>query len=196
MTDKYIKYPLPIDKSTVEWNMAYMNDGGKQLAEIMEKEFPLDWIKANQKRLKINDMNLAKIECWIEKNLKVGSIMGPLGIGSSATAKNFFYKGGGILRKLMREIDMTPIWDGEQFVSKYSFIEYDVIGNEEGTLVIPSLSKTKWASSTPDKIDIEIVSSQQFYLIFKDNQWINLDPNDEISKSLRTGYEVMKRLTA
>lgn len=192
--DKFVKYPLPIDRSTVNWKMGYMEDGGNQLVEIMEKEFPLEWIKENQKRLKINDINIKKIELWIEENLVVGTLIRLLNLPGSASAKSFFYNGGGVLRKLMREIDITPIWDGEQFISKYSFIEYDVIGNEEGTLIVPKFSKTKWVSKGPEKIDLEIIS-KQFYFECKDNQWRQVDPTSELAEDLKTGYEVMKRLT-
>lgn len=193
--DKFVKYPLPVNKEFVPWRIGYMQEGGNQLVELMEKEFPLSWIKENQKRLKINDMTITKIECWIEQNLVSGAIVRILNLPGSASGKNFFYQGEGVVRKLMREADITPIWDGEQFISRYSFIEYDVVGNEEGVLIIPKFSEKKWACKKPKNQDIKIIS-KQFFMKFEDSQWVSINPSNELANDLVIGYETMKRLTS
>lgn len=194
--DKYIKYPLPIDKSTVDWNLAYMKEGGSQLVEILEKEFSVEWIKEHQEELKIPDSHIEKMEYWIKFNLKVGSIMKPLNIGaySGSMAKNFFYRGTGILRKLFKIIDVSPIWDGEKFESKYSFVEYDRIENEIGVIFV---SKFNFGWDKLYFSEKEIKSTTKVFCFSKtEDSLVPLNSNDELYKDLMNSYEIYIKMSS
>lgn len=192
--EEYIKYPLNINKKDIDWSLAYMKNGGAQLIEVMEKEFPLSKIKENKEEYKISDRQINKIKCWLKNNTVVGKVQQELGMSGSFGAKNFFYDGKGVLGKLFNRIDLTPIYKSDKFISKWSFIEYEIVRTEIGTIVISKLKNWYCNSSFNDPKNHKNLI-QTFYYLELNGEAIPLDKKSETAKKLKNAYEVSKSLT-
>lgn len=195
--DKYIKYPLLIDKSKIDWNADYMRYGGSQLIEILEKEFPLEYLKKNKRKLDINDFQLERLEIWLKNNCDVESIKKELNINSLNTAKSFFYRGTGLLPKLYRRLDLTPVIEVEngefKFKSRFSFIDYDVIQNK-GIMVISKIVENKWCDSRVTNYDRAYMTKVYFYKE-RNGKLVQLPRTHPIAIELFDAYNVLRKLS-
>lgn len=200
--DKYCKYPLPstVNKNEINWNLKYMQYGGSQLLEIMEKEFPLEWIKENAKMLKLGVEAILRLEKWLEYNTIVNKVKEHFHLNDSLGAKYFFYKGGGLLRKLYRMINLEPIiLENGEIESRYSFIDYDVIQNNNYMLVISKIKKERWSDDKITNEDIEMMKQEFLYRKEENGKLIKClyyesDETAENYEALLNTYELTQKL--
>lgn len=152
---KYCKYPLPetTNVNTLNWSFEYMKQGGMQLLEMMEKEFPLGWIIENQQKLKIQPQVMQKLVVWLENNAVAGKVNALLKLPGSASGKSFFYKGGGICKKLYKIADTNPIYVNGKFESRYSFVEYGDPIRNGNYLLLPSRANHNYCGDNPEALE-------------------------------------------
>jgi len=193
--DKYIKYPLPLKRDEIK-KVEYMRHGGFQLIEIMEKEFPFRRLLKERDELGINFSQLARLFSWIKHNTDVEKVKEEFGYRTVQSAKSFFYRGAGILGALYRRIDTSPVLVDGEFESKYSFIRYEVIENEVGTLVISRINESNW-SNFPQRItqfDVSFIE-EKFYYQKQEDKLVRIDSSSDIAKQLNDMYQITDLLS-
>lgn len=189
--DKYIKYPLPIDKSKLSETISYMRFGGFQLIEIMEKEFPFRRLLKEADDLGINFSQLERLFSWIKHNCVVNRVQTEFQFNSNNSVLSFFVRGAGILGRLYKAIDLTPVIVDGQFESRYSFIKYEVIVNEAGIIVASKINEDKWSCYSHDITPTQRKSVERLYCYEKrDDELIRLDDNSDLAKDLKDAYEI------
>lgn len=191
--DKYIKYPLHIDKTQIDFNLGYMKDGGNQLIEIMEKAYPMEFLEANIETLKITNNQMKRLKSWLENYCNVQIVKREFNFKDSYSAKSFFYRGAGLLAKLYKILDLKPEIEDGEFKSKFSFIDYDIVDNEIGILVISKIIIEKF-SHKPSEYESRFLK-QTFFFKRINGEIIELDKNSQEAKELTDMYELTNIIT-
>lgn len=185
--DNWIKYPLPLNKEEIAWNIDYMVHGGSQLIEILEKQFNYHELLINGSQLGINSSQLKRLQVWLENNCILYYVETLLGI-SRELSRSFFYRGSGLLAILYKHLDISPVIQDDQILSRFSFIKYNIIKNEMGYLVNSEIDEKKWSSPNPSLYEKQMMNKQFFY----DLNFNRLEENTEQYNDLKDMYEVSK----
>lgn len=187
--DQFIRFPLPIDKSKINWELEYMRHGGSQLIEILEKEFPYEELLLSGTRLGASPNQLQRLQLWIEYNCNVEEMAEKNYLGSE-TSKSFFWRGAGILAILYKSLDLSPVIQGDQFLSRFSFIGYNIIRNELGFLVISEIEKDKWSCDRPTPYEKSFMTQYFFY----DTELNRLQHDHSTARELHDMHVVYKTM--
>lgn len=161
----FVAYKLPFDKSKVKSHVEYMRHGGNQLIEIMEKEFSYEWIMASWKSLGITEKQIECFEVWCDNDCAIGVVTKILEFKDTAQAKSFMAHGGGMLKKLMKLIDFTPVLNEDETVtSKYSFIKYTKYGSGNYIVVKSEPNMENWLSNKLENSYKKMISKYHFFI--------------------------------
>lgn len=162
--DKFIKYPLDLDKDKIDWNSSYMLKGGKQLIEILEKEISLDKLIENRTNYNISEGQLKRLQTFLSNNCDIDKMQEEMKFTSIMSNISFFYNGGGLLYKLYRSMNLYPMIIDNKFESRFSFIEYDVVENEDGLIFVESkINIANWSSKDANKSEEKMMNQLFFY---------------------------------
>lgn len=190
--DKYIKYSLPLNKELIDWNSAYIRYGGKQLIEILEKEISINEIIERQSQLEINDSQIDRLVTFInEANASPMMLREIKGYSDLATSISFFYKGSGILSKLYKILDLTPVIENGKFESRFSFVSYELFENEFGYVVVSKINFENWSDFKIDPLQRSLIEDKYFFY----NKKLESLADEEIKNNLLDAYKTLKILT-
>lgn len=162
--DKFIKYPLEIDKDKIDWNSGYMLKGGKQLIEILEKEISLDELIENRTNYDISKGQLKRLKSFLSNNCDIDKVREEMEFTSIISAISFFYNGAGLLYKLYKSMSLYPMVIDNKFESRFSFIEYDIVENDSGLIFVESkINVANWSSKDVTKSEEKMMNRLFFY---------------------------------
>lgn len=206
--DTNIKYPLPCDKSKIPYYNAYIHDGGMQLMEMMEKEFPYEWIKQNKKQLKLNDRQIETLGWWIDSNWQLSPTIDRFkewlerekiagrdhGNRNESTigglVKYIFTGYKGIFTKLLKIADVTPrINEHGKVTFLYSFLTHGMTFDNGPYKVIK-------IGCTDNRMQTVFESiHQNLYVLEKTSDgWKNVDKDDEVYIDMKNMLEITDKL--
>jgi hypothetical protein len=168
-----------------------MRHGGSQLIEILEKEFQYEELLLSGERLGISPSQLQRLQIWIESNCDIEIAAERNELHDKNFSKSFFYRGAGMLAILYRSLDLSPVIQNDQFLSRFSFIWYNVIKTELGSLVISEIVKRRWSNF--DVSSYEKSSMTQYF--FYDSKFNRIEHNNSLSRELLDMYKVTQIMT-
>lgn len=208
--DSSVRYPLPSDKSKIPYYNAYISQGGMQLMEMMEKEFPYEWIKQNSKSLKLNDRQIETLSWWIDSNWILGPTVDRLkewlvkekragrdsGHRNPGTihglVKYIFCGYKGIFTKLLKIADVAPRVDKYGNVTfLYSFLNHGV-SFENGPYRIIKIGCT---DKQMQKVFEKHHESMYIFENTNDDGWKLVDKEAEIYDDMRTMIDITDKLS-
>lgn len=187
-----IKYPLNIDRNHSRFKSKIMRNGGLQLLEILEKEFPLKYIKINKEKMEITDSQIKRLESWLENDCDVFRVVEELNYKEIQSVTSLFYDGAGILAKLLKIIDIEPINVNNEFKSKYDFINIEIINNDIGIMVLTKLNIDNFPLKN---LYLANYLFKYFFYEKSENSLIKLDETNEKAKDLVNMYNITNTLT-
>ncbi|MNL99666.1 hypothetical protein D3C76_01520 [compost metagenome] len=190
--DRFVKFPLPIDKDKINWYALEMRRGGMQLIEILEKEFSLEMLTSYStevSHLNLRESEIDRLLAWINCQCDHVKSAEYLSI-SKSLAKSFFYSGAGLLAKMYRLIDLTPVVEDEEFESRFTFIDYDVTKIDYGYLVVSNIDPKRWHNGSPDRYERDWMKRYFFY----DHEKNQIDRLSELGKDLYNSVHIMEEI--
>ncbi|MNK38807.1 hypothetical protein D3C87_574030 [compost metagenome] len=191
--DRFVKFKLPIDKDKIDWDAHEMKHGGKQLLEILEKEYSIEMLTSysiEASHLNLRESEINRLTSWLYCNCNIKECSRMTNI-TIAVAKSFFYNGAGLLAKMYRYIDLTPVMDENgEFQSRFTFIDYDISEMEYGYLTTSKINTDFWHKKTPSKYEKTSMKKYFFY----DHEKNQIDPLSELGKDLYDSIDVMEEI--
>lgn len=192
--ERFVKFKIPVDKDKIDWDAHEMKHGGKQLLEILEKEYSFEMLTSysvETSHLNLRESEINRLTSWLFYNCNIKDFSRKSDI-TIAVAKSFFYNGAGLLAKMYRYIDLTPVIENEEFQSRFTFIDYDVLKMEYGYLVSSKINAGSWHKSTPSKFEKDCM---QKYFFFDHNK-NQIDPSSDLGKDLYDSIKVMEEIAS
>ena len=174
----------------------YMEHGGNQLVEILQNEISYEWIKRNKEELHITDIQFNCMTTWLENDCRMAAVQNKYDL-PSATAKSFMYRGGGILKKLYKLIDTSPIIDETGRISSrhsYSFIRYEIINNGDYTITISKPNENNWSDYDIRPEYNEIFFRFHFFKKNEEGKLEKVKSNDEFIEDFKCAYATFYKL--
>lgn len=173
-----------------------MRKGGNQLAEIMELDFPYEYIEEHGDRLGLDYDKLKRLKLWVDKRYSVRLAMREIrqqtGIYFYSYLITDFFRGtGSLLHKLARELDPTPRFDDNgELIRKYSFINYDEyrIEDSEYRVVETTINRELFWRDRPSKSELRKFEKTYIYRFYKGG-W-----NQTQTQFAKDYLEAMKKL--
>lgn len=166
----FIRYPLPIQKKEINWDLKYMIFGGSQLIEILEKDISVNEIVANPKKFNITTGQVEKLQLWIKHNTVAERAAKSMGLsGSFSLRKSLFEYGGGMVEKLSKHISLAPYIDEYGNVTtRYSFLGYESF-SKDNVLILKCHLNDYWCVDMKDKFKKRF--DTYLFLQNIDNDW-------------------------
>jgi hypothetical protein len=158
-----------------------MIHGGNQLAELIETRFPLDWLKANLKKLGMDETLYTTIEIWRKEDYAFDRSLRALAahygdiVNRYTLSRLFQYPNqDNLLYRLLRLLDVRPQLDAQgAVIDRLFFLEYDEYWIEGDTyrVVQTKLNRQQYWRTWPTKRDLRKYENVYVYRMYK-GRWI------------------------
>ncbi len=189
-----------LDKSKIKHDAIYMRRGGNQLIEIMEREFPLEYIVQNAHDI-CYQRDLQGLEIWIKNNTNMNKTKKECTLEiegyNGKTYKSCFFTPNTIKRiltALYQRIDILPQFNAnDEIINKYSFMEYTVVDIKDTLYraIFPKVNRSKFAMRVHKYLKKRL--ERVIVLEWKDGAWVEV--NNKWARDYKKSIKVMEKLS-
>ena len=177
-----------------------MRAGGNQIIEIMEREFPLDYLKQNADDFKLDYSELKILEFWLSCNTNLSQTK-KLCIAYNDSHGGYYLKFGigrlkNIVNKLYTKINIIPIVDEQgEILEQYSFIDYQVVDVKDRNyrVFIPKVNMKNFSNKY--RVHDYLKKKLERVVVMKFDKGIWKETRDNFAREYKSSLKVLEKLT-